>query len=726
MNNLNTLSLVEEGILAKTLFPVDLVPIDAKGELCFSDGLIYHPTLIARYALTCWNDYCKTQNASAREMFLSQVLWFVEHEVVIGDISSGWPSSFPHSDVREGGSWLSAVTQGCVLSVLVRAYFLTHEQRLLEIIQRVLHTFEQDILDGGVNTPIGKQGIFFEEKGVYPASHNLAGGIFAILCLYDYELLTKNTQMNKLVQSALVALHTLLPEFDAGFWTYTDLLHRRLSSPVELALHIKLLHALIERIHCAPCITLLTRWKKYQVRPSHRLHRTAVDWWTTCSNTIWHSLQARLFSKNTLSSPLRVCVAVPAFPVLGGVLTVLEGIAHITKDIWHIEYITNYIGPQPENYVIHAFGTKKMGYWQFPMVWFHILAGCRKLLSLMHHRSNYHILLPQDGVFTGAFAALAGKLTGVRVVCIDHGHLTLLKSKTYRAERVKILANKAWYRRYLSRLLYVFYWPSLVLCARVAARLTDYYLVPGIAGDGIEEVCEQLGVPPSRLVRFASMIHLENHPVLDSTTRAETRTRKNLPTDAIVIAIICRLAPEKGLGVALESISMALARSIALKERVRVVIAGDGPLRQQVEDDVDRLGLRQICVFWDDIAQQEVFSLLAMSDIFLYTSIRGACFPMAVLEAMAAGCAVIASTQPASNAHLLAEGRGIAVHAGDIEQTSVALTTVMHDLARGNTMGTLAREYIERFHSPEEFRRTLLRATYWSGLDKLIHSATLS
>ena len=572
----------------------------------------------------------------------------------------------------------------------------------------------------------GKQGIFFEEIGVYPASHKLTGGIFAILCLYDYELLLKNTQMNKLVQSALVVLHMVLPEFDAGFWTYADLKHRRLSSPTELALHIKLLHALIERTHCAHCTLLLTRWKKYQTHLSHRLYRTAIHWWTTGSDTMWHSLQARMFPQNSLSSALRVCMAVPAFPVLGGVMTVLEGIAHVTKDIWHIEYVTNHVGPQPENYIIHAFGTKKMGYWQFPMVWFHVLAGCRKLLALMHHSSNYHILLPQDGVFTGAFAALAGRLTGVRVVCVDHGHFTLLKSKTYRAERVKILANRAWYRRYLSRLLYIFYWPSLVLCARIAACLTNSYLVPGIAGDGVEEVCEQLGVPPSRLVRFASMIHVENHPVLDSTTRAEIRASKNLPIDAVVIAIICRLAPEKGLGVALESISVALARSLALKERVRVVIAGDGPLRQQVEDDVDKLGLRQICVFWGDIAQHEVFALLAISDIFLYTSVRGACFPMAVLEAMAAGCAVIASTQPASNAHLLAEGRGIAVHEGDVEQTSVALTTVIHDLALCRTMGQLARKYIEQFHSPEEFRRTLQRATYWSGLDKLIHSAKLS
>ncbi len=627
MNNLNTVSLIGVEVLTNTLFPVDLIPIDAskkyefdaKGVPCFTEGLMYHPTIIGHYALSRWNEYCKTQHTSDREMFLMQVQWFIEHEVVIGDASSGWPISFPHPGVKYGGVWLSAVTQGCAISVLARAYYLTHEQRLLEMMQRVLHSFEQDILDGGVKTPIGKQGIFFEEMGVYPASHNLAGGTFAILCLYNYELLMNDRQMNTLVQSALATLQKVLPEFDTGFWTYTDLLQRRLSSPTELALHIKLLRALIERTHCAHCTPVLARWEKYHVSLSHRLYRSVVDCWTTCSDTIWRSLQARLFPKNSLSSALRVCVAVPAFPVPGGVLTVLEGIAHVTKDIWHIEYVTNHVGPRPENHVIHPFGTKKMGYWQFPMVWFHVLAGCRKLLSLMYHGSSFHIFLPQDGVFTGALAALAGRLTGKRVVCVDHGHLTLLKSKTYRAERVKILEGRAWYRRLLSRFLYMFYWPALVLCARIAARLTDYYLVPGLAGDGVEEVCKQLGVPPSRLVRFASMVHIENHPVLDSITRAEIRTSKNLPADAIVIAIVCRLAPEKGLGVALESISIALARSLALKERVRVVIAGDGPLRQQIEDDVERFGLRQTCIFLGDITQREVFTLLAWT--YFYTPV---------------------------------------------------------------------------------------------------------
>jgi glycosyltransferase involved in cell wall biosynthesis len=172
----------------------------------------------------------------------------------------------------------------------------------------------------------------------------------------------------------------------------------------------------------------------------------------------------------------------------------------------------------------------------------------------------------------------------------------------------------------------------------------------------------------------------------------------------------------------LESVSRALAGlSSELRARVRIIIAGDGPLRQQVEEGILLRGLSQAFSLWGETSAGDVISLLSISDIFLYTSTRGSCFSMAVLEAMASGCAVIASTEPLSNARLLAEGRGIAVPPGDAEQTALALVQLVNDLELCHRMGDLARDYIAVHHSAAVFRRTLLRATYWSGLDEFLH-----
>ena len=99
---------------------------------------------------------------------------------------------------------------------------------------------------------------------------------------------------------------------------------------------------------------------------------------------------------------------------------------------------------------------------------------------------------------------------------------------------------------------------------------------------------------------------------------------------------------------------------------------------------------------------------------------------MAILEAMASGCAVIASKEPIGNAHLLAEGRGIAVDAGDAVQTSEALVRLVNDLELCRQMGRAARDYIATRHSPLQFRRNLQRVTCWSALDEILGIAKQS
>jgi glycosyltransferase involved in cell wall biosynthesis len=267
----------------------------------------------------------------------------------------------------------------------------------------------------------------------------------------------------------------------------------------------------------------------------------------------------------------------------------------------------------------------------------------------------------------------------------------------------------------------MWYWPSLSILAGIAVRLVDHFLIPGVAGDSVEESCKGLGIHASRITRFGSMIDIERHVVPDPVSRAAIREEKGIPPNATVITMICRLAPEKGIDIALEALSQALATLPATQRSLmRVIIAGDGPLRSRVETDIYERGLNDTCVLWGETSSEEVISLLGLSDIFLYTSRRGACMSMAVLEAMASACAVIATTQPVSNVHLLSAGRGIALPANDAKQIGIALVRLMSDPPLCRQMGDLARDYIAMYHSPAVFRRTLLRTTYWSGLNELL------
>lgn len=407
---------------------------------------------------------------------------------------------------------------------------------------------------------------------------------------------------------------------------------------------------------------------------------------------------------------------VPSFPTMGGTLTVLQGIAQVTGDIWQMEYLTQYEEPHEEPYSIHTFGTRHMTPSYFPFVWLYCLVGMGKLLSLMRRGTGYQLFLPQDAVFSGALAGLVGKLTGVRVVCIDHGNISLFtprNKRVYCQERVNAIATKnwSWPTRFAARSLLRFYWPSRYLAARISACCMDHFLIPGVPGDSIEEGCQILGIPAHRITRYGSMIDITRHVVPETPLREHIRREQGLPAEAMIVAIVCRLSPEKSVDIALESIHRALeALAPCERERVCVVIVGDGPMRAQLEQEVQRRGLAHYCLFWGERTHDEVVTLLGISDIFLYTSQRGACFAMAVLEAMASGCAVVASTEPFSNAVLLAEGRGIAVSAGDVEQTTEALVRLISDAGLCRHMGMLARDYIRAYHSPEMMKRLLLQA----------------
>lgn len=405
---------------------------------------------------------------------------------------------------------------------------------------------------------------------------------------------------------------------------------------------------------------------------------------------------------------LRICVPITRFPVTGGTRTVLANLAKVMADQWQLEYVTQGVGPQPEGFIIYRFGAACMSPWQFPTVWLYALAGFRRLNSLMRHGINYDVILPQDGVFTAAFAALAGKLAGVRVVCIDHGNLTLLNNPSYRAERIGALSTLSWPSRLLHRLLYSCYWPSLHMLARISARYVDHFLIPGIPGDGVEDACKSLGIPGNRISRFASMIDIDRYGRLEAVAKAQLLAKYGFPADAVVIAMICRLSPAKGIDIALDALSQSLSSiSPMSRAQVRVVIVGDGPLREHVEEVIRFRGLDQTLMLWGEGTPDEVVSLLGLSDIFLYTSTRGACLSMAVLEAMASGCAVIASALPLANVQMLAEGRGITVPAGEVVETKLALVRLLKDQGLRQQMGWLARDYVARYHSADIFRKVL-------------------
>jgi glycosyltransferase involved in cell wall biosynthesis len=399
--------------------------------------------------------------------------------------------------------------------------------------------------------------------------------------------------------------------------------------------------------------------------------------------------------------------------------SVLAGVAQVMGDQWKMVYLTHHKGQRAEGLEIETFGRRVASPWYFPFVWLYCLAGGSKLFALLRRGPGYDLILPQDGVHSAAFAALVGKMAGVRVVCMDHGNVTLLDNPTFRSEVIGRIQGYPWYRRTAARLQLAFYRVSMRLLARIATRCADQFLV---AGDEVEAVYRKnLGVHPARIIRYAYMLDADRFTPPGKEARAKVRAEQGIPKDAITITMINRLVPEKGLHLAIEGMAQALsAFPPDVRARVKVLIAGDGPSRSQIEADIGRHGLDSACRLWGEAAPSDVVALLAISDIFLYSGTRGTNYAMAVLEAMAAGCAVIATTSPFSNAKLLAEGRGIALPTEDVEQICEALVRLVNDPELCRQMGHLARNYVATQHNATMLKRVLMRTTHWSALDEIL------
>ncbi len=687
--------------------------LDGLGVPYDSQRAMYDPTTIAQYGLAHWNLYCNAPSEEEAKCVLLQVGWLIDNEISIG--VGGWKAhSFSKNGNTPTHTYVSASTQGYALSLLTRAYQLTYEHRFLHIARRVIRTLEVDILDGGVAFPIGADGVFFEDKAMYPATHALGGCMVALIGLYDYLTFVDDRSIELLAQQALRTLDTLLHEFDCSFWTYEDLLHKKLASPLQHSFYIHLLEALGKYYNSEQYLSWATRWKNYTRSSTSILRYQIMSHIQVYRHSIADLIRKKVFKQTQDAHLRRVCVPITSFPFTGGMRTVLQGMAQVTTDTWQIEYLTQRVGANTDGLCIHTFGTTKMSPWQFPFVWLYVVTGFIKLASLML-RSHYDIVLPQDGVFTAAFAAFGAKLAGSRVVCVDHGNLTLLNSSAYRVERMQALSEKNFVLRILLRFLIKGYWPSLTLLARISARFIDSYLIPGVSEDGTEQVCSYLGIPSYKVTRFGSMIDTKIFLPLDPQKKELLRKKYCVENNARVIVMTCRLSPEKGIHIAMEAISKLLAAlSPYQRSLVHVIIAGEGPLQAYIEDTIQRFELGKNVFLWGETTTSDVISLLGMSDIFLYTSVRGACMSMAVLEAMASGCAVIASTRPLSNASLLANNRGIAIPAEDVDATATALFQLVNEPECCQRMGSAARTYVEKYHSPAIFKRTLLRATYWS------------
>ena len=100
-------------------------------------GKQYWPAYIAWYGIVNLGHYLHKQEEAALDVFLHQVNWLKEHAVVRPDRSVVWTMNFdyPVGAVTLRAPWVSAHAQGLCISALVRAWRITQDQSLMELLE---------------------------------------------------------------------------------------------------------------------------------------------------------------------------------------------------------------------------------------------------------------------------------------------------------------------------------------------------------------------------------------------------------------------------------------------------------------------------------------------------------------------------------------------------------------------------------------------------------------
>ena len=208
-------------------------------------------------------------------------------------------------------------------------------------------------------------------------------------------------------------------------------------------------------------------------------------------------------------------------------------------------------------------------------------------------------------------------------------------------------------------------------------RATDHIVTTGEKLRA--QVVDESGVAATRVVSIPTGIDLARfHP----GDRVEARAELGLARDAPLVGIVATLRSWKGHRYLLDALA-SLERP-----QVQLVIVGDGPQREALGTQVDRLGIGERVLFAGN--RDDVAPWMRAFDVFCLPSYANEGVPQSLMQAMACALPVI-TTPVGSIPEIVTDGiNGVIVPAQDTAALARALAALLDDPARRAALGARA------------------------------------
>jgi glycosyltransferase involved in cell wall biosynthesis len=215
-------------------------------------------------------------------------------------------------------------------------------------------------------------------------------------------------------------------------------------------------------------------------------------------------------------------------------------------------------------------------------------------------------------------------------------------------------------------------WLSRWLYTRATARIVT-------AGESLKkELIERNGFPPARIDSVPTGVDARRFRPGD---RRAARQALELPQDKILIGIVATLRSWKG--------HRYLIEALAGLPEAALVIVGDGPMREVLETEVEKRGVRSRTSFAGN--QPDVVPWLHALDIFALPSYANEGVPQALMQAMLVGLPCVTTSVGSIGEVAIDEATALVVPPHDSDALRKALRRLMDDTALRKKLGEAAR-----------------------------------
>ena len=209
-------------------------------------------------------------------------------------------------------------------------------------------------------------------------------------------------------------------------------------------------------------------------------------------------------------------------------------------------------------------------------------------------------------------------------------------------------------------------------------RSIDMVVAPS---QGMKEILIKLGVN-SQIEVVPNGVDLTN---IDANLQPFDQSEFGFSPTDIVFTYVGRLGPEKNLPFLLRAFG-GVAQAY---DNARLLIVGEGPEKENLEDRVLHMGLQEKVQFTGLIPYDQLPNFLLMADVFVTASITEV-HPLTVIEAMAAGLPVLGIQSPGVGDTVVDGKTGFLV-SDDIAAFTAKMTRLLIEDAERKNMSQQAK-----------------------------------